>query len=90
MDKFQIVLECSSQIDDDDIKSLKKEFKQKYNVDFKFKLRKYDLHYADWIISGTRENVKKFILEDYLPNMEIDINDLDEDCDGDILDLINN
>lgn len=89
MDKFRIVLECGD-IDNDDVKRLKKEFKQKYNVDFKFKPRKYDLHYADWIISGTRENVKKFIMEDYLPNCEIDINDLDEEYDSEILDLIRN
>jgi hypothetical protein len=88
-DKFHIVLECGD-IDDDDVKRLKKEFKTKYNVNFTFKPRKYDLHYADWIFTGTREDVKRFIIEDYLPNAEIDINDLDEDYDSEILDLIRN
>ena len=89
MDNFELILECGV-IDNGDIKRLKKEFKQKYNIDFKFKPRKYDLHYADWIFTGTRENIKKFILEDYLPNMEIDINDLDEEYDDAILNLIRN
>ena len=89
MDNFELVLECGV-IDNGDIKRLKKEFKQKYNIDFKYKPRKYDLHYSDWIFIGPRENIKKFILEDYLPNMEIDINDLDEEYDDAILNLIRN
>lgn len=89
MDKFELVLECGV-IDDEDIMRLKKEFKSEYNVDFEYKPRKWDLHYADWIFTGTREDVKKFIMEDYLPTMELDINDLDEEYDSHILDLINN
>jgi hypothetical protein len=88
MDNFKLVLECGF-LENDEVKQLKKEFKQKYNIDFKHKPRKYD-QYSNWIFTGSRENIKKFILEDYLPNCEIDINDLDEEYDDEILDLIRN
>ena len=88
MDNFKLVL-LGGFLENDEVKHLKKEFKQKYNIDFKHKSNEYD-HYSNWIFTGSRENIKKYILEDYLPNCEIDINDLDEEYDEDILDLIRN
>lgn len=89
MDNFKFVLQGGFIDNNDEIKRLKKEFKQKYNIDFKHKSNEYD-HFSNWVLTGSRENIKKFILEDYLPNCEIDINDLNEEYDEDILDLIRN
>lgn len=89
MDNFKFVLQGGFIDNNDEIKRLKKEFKQKYNIDFKHKSSEYD-HFSNWVLTGSRENIKKFILEDYLPNCEIDINDLNEEYDEDILDLIRN
>lgn len=89
MDNFKFVLQGGFIDNNDEIKRLKKEFKQKYNIDFKHKSCEYD-HFSNWVLTGSRENIKKFILEDYLPNCEIDINDLNEEYDEDILDLIRN